>query len=60
MPNLRVNSYELQTAIDAYLRRRGPDSPVKTFAELASLGVFAPGGTLALRFQENTISQPAT
>ena len=52
MPNLRVNSFELQTAFDAYLRRRGPESPVKTFAELASLDVFAKGGTLSQRFQE--------
>lgn len=52
MPNLRVNSFELQTAFDAYLRRRGPESPVKTFAELASLEVFAKGGTLSQRFQE--------
>jgi Asp-tRNA(Asn)/Glu-tRNA(Gln) amidotransferase A subunit family amidase len=52
MPNLRVNSYELQQAMDAYLRRRGPDSPVKTFAQLASLEVFAAGGTLGQRFQE--------
>ena len=52
MPSLRVNSYELQTSMDAYLRRRGPDSPVKTFAQLASLEVFASGGTLGQRFQE--------
>lgn len=52
IPNLRVNNYELQTAFDAYLRRRGPASPVKTFAELAALEVFAPGGNLATRFQE--------
>jgi amidase len=52
MPNLRVNSFELQTAFDAYLRRRGAESPVKTFAELAGLDVFAKGGTLSQRFQE--------
>jgi len=52
MPSLRVNSYELQTSMDAYLRRRGPDSPVRTFAQLASLEVFAAGGTLGQRFQE--------
>jgi Asp-tRNA(Asn)/Glu-tRNA(Gln) amidotransferase A subunit family amidase len=52
MPNLRVNSFELQTAFDAYLQRRGPESPVKTFAELAKLDVFARGGTLSQRFQE--------
>ncbi len=51
IPNLRVNNYELQTAFDAYLRRRGPASPVKTFADLAALKVFAPGGNLATRFQ---------
>jgi Asp-tRNA(Asn)/Glu-tRNA(Gln) amidotransferase A subunit family amidase len=52
MPRLRVNSFELQSAFDAYLRRRGPDSPVKTFAELARMDLFARGGTLAQRFQE--------
>jgi amidase len=52
MPSLRVNSFELQSAFDAYLRRRGPESPAKTFAELARLDVFVRGGTLAQRFQE--------
>jgi Asp-tRNA(Asn)/Glu-tRNA(Gln) amidotransferase A subunit family amidase len=52
MPNLRVNSFELQTAFDAYLLRRGPASPVKTFAEFSKLKVFAQGGNLAQRFQE--------
>jgi amidase len=52
MPNLRVNSFELQTAFDAYLLRRGPASPVRTFAEFSQLKVFAPGGNLAQRFQE--------
>jgi amidase len=36
MPSLRVNSYELRVAFDAYLRRRGPTSPVKSLAELAA------------------------
>jgi len=52
MPSLRVNSYELQSAFDSYLRRRGPASPVKTFAELAASGRFLKGGTLETRFQE--------
>jgi amidase len=34
MPTLRVSSYELRPAFDAYLLRRGPASPVETFADL--------------------------
>jgi amidase len=52
MPTLRVNSYELQPAVDAYLRRRGPASPVKTFAELYNSGKWLKGGILETRFHE--------
>ena len=38
MPSLRVNDFELRFAYDAYLPRRGPASPVHTFAELAASG----------------------
>jgi len=52
MPSLRVNSYELRTAFDAYLRRRGPSSPVKTLADLIATGNYLKGGTQELRYQE--------
>jgi Asp-tRNA(Asn)/Glu-tRNA(Gln) amidotransferase A subunit family amidase len=52
MPFLRVNSYELRTAFDAYLRRRGPSSPVKTLAELIATGKYLKDGTQEIRYQE--------
>jgi amidase len=52
MPSLRVNSYELRAAFDAYLRRRGPASPVKTFAELFASGKWLKGGVLEARFND--------
>ena len=52
MPSLRVNSYELRTAFDAYLRRRGPSSPVKTLADLIATGKYLKGGTQEIRYQE--------
>jgi Asp-tRNA(Asn)/Glu-tRNA(Gln) amidotransferase A subunit family amidase len=38
IPSLRVNAYELRVGFDAYLKRRGPASPVKSLAELAATG----------------------
>jgi amidase len=38
MPDLRVNRYELRPAFDAYLRRRGPSSPVRTLGDLIATG----------------------
>jgi Asp-tRNA(Asn)/Glu-tRNA(Gln) amidotransferase A subunit family amidase len=52
MPDLRVNSYELRTAFDAYLRRRGPSSPVKTLADLIATGKYLKGTNEERRFQE--------
>ena len=52
MPTLRVNSYELQPAVDAYLRRRGPASPVKTFAGSTNGATWLKGGILETRFHE--------
>jgi amidase len=52
MPTLRVNSYELRTAFDSYLLRRGPSSPVKSLADLIATGKYLKGGTLERRFQE--------
>jgi len=52
MPTPRVNSDELQTAFDAYLRCRGPTSPVKTFAALVATGKYLKGTTLETRFKE--------
>jgi Asp-tRNA(Asn)/Glu-tRNA(Gln) amidotransferase A subunit family amidase len=61
MPTLRLNSYELQSAFDAYLRRRGPGSPVKTFAELVATRKYPTGGTLETRFRETLgAGDPAT
>jgi amidase len=42
MPMLRVNSYELRVGFDAYLRCRGPSSPVGSLAELAAAGKSLP------------------
>ncbi len=52
MPSLRVNSYELRAAFDSYLRRRGPASPVKSFAELFASGKWLKGGVLEARFND--------
>lgn len=52
MPSLRVNSYELRASFDAYLRRRGPASPVKSFAELFNSGKWLKGGVLEARFND--------
>ena len=52
MPTLRVNSDELQTAFDSYLRRRGPRSPVNSFAALVATGKYLRGTTLETRFKE--------
>jgi len=52
MPTLRVNSYELRPAFDAYLLRRGPASPVKTFADLVASGRYLRGEALEARFEE--------
>lgn len=52
MPTLRVNSFELRTAFDAYVARRGPSSPVKTLAELIATGKYLRGGTQEVRYRE--------
>lgn len=54
LPTLRVNSDELQSAFDAYLRRRGSTSPVDTFAALVATGKYLKGTTLETRFKETT------
>lgn len=54
MPTLRVNSFELQSAFDAYLRLFRPASPIKTLADLIATGKYLKGGTLERRFQEAT------
>jgi len=51
MPSLRVNSYELRSSFDSYLKRRGP-SPVKSFAELFNSGKWLKGGVLEARFND--------
>lgn len=52
MPSLRVNSFELRPAFDAYLQRRGPSSPVKTLAQLIATGKYLKGGTQEVRYRE--------
>lgn len=51
MPTLRLNSFELRPAFDAYLQRRG-DTKVKTLADLIATGKWLKGGNLELRLQE--------
>jgi amidase len=52
MPTLRVNSFELRTAFDSYLLRRGPASPVTSLAALIATGKYLKGGGQELRYQE--------
>jgi amidase len=52
MPGLRLNNFELRGAFDAYLLRRGPASPVRTFGDLVAGGKYLKGGTLETRFHE--------
>ena len=54
MPTLRVNSFELRSAFDAYLRLFRPSSPIKTLADLIATGKYLKGGTLERRYQEAT------
>jgi Asp-tRNA(Asn)/Glu-tRNA(Gln) amidotransferase A subunit family amidase len=51
MPTLRLNSFELRPAFDAYLRRRG-DERVRTLADLIATGSWLKGGNLELRLRE--------
>ncbi len=53
----RIDAYDkkgpsLRAAFDSYLRRRGPASPVKTFAELFASGKWLKGGVLEARFND--------
>ena len=52
MPSLRVNSYELRSTFDSYLKRRGPARPVQSFAELFNSGKWLKGGVLEARFND--------
>ena len=52
MPSLRVNSYELRSSFDSYLKRRGPARPVQSFAELFNSGKWLKGGVLEARFND--------
>jgi Asp-tRNA(Asn)/Glu-tRNA(Gln) amidotransferase A subunit family amidase len=52
MPTLRVNAFETKPSFDAYLRRRGERSPVKTFEDLFATGRWLKGGPLEERFVE--------
>jgi Asp-tRNA(Asn)/Glu-tRNA(Gln) amidotransferase A subunit family amidase len=39
-PLARASTYEFETVFDAYLRRRGPDTPVKSLKELIATGKY--------------------
>jgi Asp-tRNA(Asn)/Glu-tRNA(Gln) amidotransferase A subunit family amidase len=52
MPALRVNSFELRPAFDAYLRDRRPSGPIKTLADLIATGKYLRGGTQQTRYTE--------
>jgi amidase len=39
-PLARASTYEFESVFDAYLRRRGPDTPVKTLKELMATGKY--------------------
>jgi Asp-tRNA(Asn)/Glu-tRNA(Gln) amidotransferase A subunit family amidase len=52
MPTLRLNSFEMRPAFDAYLRRRGTGSPIATLADLIATGKSLKGGNLELRLKE--------
>src|SRR5439155_21989994 len=56
MPLLRLNNYELQFAFDAYLRHRGPASPVKSLGELAATGKYLK--SLERQFQQAVKRDP--
>ena len=52
MPTLRLNSFELRPAFDAYLQRRGATAPVRSLTEFIALGKYLRGGNMDLRFTE--------
>ena len=52
MPTLRLNSFELRPAFDAYLQRRGSSAPVRSLTEFIALGKHLRGGNMDLRFAE--------
>jgi Asp-tRNA(Asn)/Glu-tRNA(Gln) amidotransferase A subunit family amidase len=52
MPTMRLNSFELRPAFDAYLRDRRPASAIKTLADLIAMGHYLRGGTQETRYAE--------
>jgi Asp-tRNA(Asn)/Glu-tRNA(Gln) amidotransferase A subunit family amidase len=52
MPTMRLNSFELRAAFDAYLAARRPAGPVNTLAELIASGKYLRGGTQETRYSE--------
>jgi Asp-tRNA(Asn)/Glu-tRNA(Gln) amidotransferase A subunit family amidase len=52
MPTLRLNSFELRPAFDAYLRRRGTSAPVQSLMEFIARGQYIKSGNLEVRFAE--------
>jgi Asp-tRNA(Asn)/Glu-tRNA(Gln) amidotransferase A subunit family amidase len=52
MPTMRLNSFELRTAFDAYLADRRPAGPMNTLAELIATGKYLRGGTQETRYSE--------
>jgi Asp-tRNA(Asn)/Glu-tRNA(Gln) amidotransferase A subunit family amidase len=53
MPTLRLNSFEMRSAFDAYLQRRGHER-LKTLTDLIATGKYLKGGNLELRLKETT------
>jgi amidase len=51
MPTMRLNSFELRPAFDAYLAARRP-GPINTLAELIATGKYLRGGTQETRYSE--------
>ena len=45
MPTLRLNSFELRPAFDAYLQRRGASAPVRSLVEFIALGKYLEAAT---------------
>jgi amidase len=52
MPTLRLNSFELRPAFDAYLQRRGQSAPVQSLADFIATGKYLKSGNLETRLQE--------
>jgi amidase len=52
MPTMRLNSFELRPAFDAYLQRRGASAPARSLVEFIARAQYLKGGNMELRFAE--------